>query len=250
MRAARTIRGLLLILAAGLGVGGGVLGCAAHSQLVPAPDAERVTEDAAAATASGVRVVADPDAWRGQPGDLEWVMTPVHVRVENHSGRTLRIRHADFALAGDSGFRFAAISPFTPWGQGLEAATAQQEPWRRTAPRFGWQVGPWGYWGRYSWGPGWGPGWGPWGPYGPGGYGPPWYGPYGPMATAEPLPTRDMLRKALPEGMLEDGGTVSGFLYFPDVRGREQGVSLTADLTDARTGEPVGTVRIPFVARH
>jgi hypothetical protein len=55
-----------------------------------------------------------------------------------------------------------------------------------------------------------------------------------------------MLRRALPEGTLEDGGALDGFLYFQDVGEREGRVTLEARLVDARTGEQFGTLSIPF----
>jgi hypothetical protein len=55
-----------------------------------------------------------------------------------------------------------------------------------------------------------------------------------------------MLEQALPEGTLQDGGTVSGFLYFQGVAEREKLATLKAQLVDARTGEPFGELSIPF----
>jgi hypothetical protein len=58
-----------------------------------------------------------------------------------------------------------------------------------------------------------------------------------------------MLRRALPEGTLEPGGTVTGFIYFQGVSEREGSVTLQARLVDARTGEQFGTLSIPFGVR-
>jgi hypothetical protein len=58
-----------------------------------------------------------------------------------------------------------------------------------------------------------------------------------------------MVRQALPQGTLEPGGTVTGFLYFQDVSEREGSVTLQARLVDARTGEQFGTLSIPFGVR-
>jgi hypothetical protein len=238
-------------------------GCVAHTQLVPAPGANLVPEEVAVAADGGVRLLADPDAWRGNPPDLVRVMTPIRVRLDNQSGRPLRVEHADFTLVGDSGFHFTALSPFTAPREGAEQPAVDTAP--AGGPRgrlsFGFGVGPgWG-WGSpgYPGAPWWGGGfgmWGPWRPwwYGPGFYGPGFWGPgywgwdpyYAPPRIIEPLPTRDMVRKALPEGTLESGGSVDGFLYFPEVSDRAQHVELTARLVDANTGEAFGTLRIPF----
>jgi hypothetical protein len=59
-----------------------------------------------------------------------------------------------------------------------------------------------------------------------------------------------MLEQALPEGTLEAGGRVEGFLYFQGVAERESQVVLQARLVDGRTGEPFGTLDIPFQVRR
>jgi hypothetical protein len=66
------------------------------------------------------------------------------------------------------------------------------------------------------------------------------------MRCETPLPTKDMLEQALPEGTLENGGTVAGFIYFQSIGKREQQVTLQAQLVDARTGESFGRLSIPF----
>ena len=65
------------------------------------------------------------------------------------------------------------------------------------------------------------------------------------------LPTRDMIRHAIPEGVLENGGRLSGFLYFPKVdrRHQEEGLKFSIDLVDASTQEHIGQITIPFEIR-
>ena len=65
-------------------------------------------------------------------------------------------------------------------------------------------------------------------------------------AWPQPLPTRDMLEHALPEGVLKPGGRVSGFLYFQQLS-RESAVTLELSLVDAETSLPLGVARLPFV---
>ncbi|MCI0572602.1 MAG: hypothetical protein L0Y66_17755 [Myxococcaceae bacterium] len=213
--------------------------CVTTTQLIPDPD---IILDAEAATAEGegVRLLVDADAWRGNPPDLESVLVPLLVQVENRSGRPLRLTHGNFVLVGDSGFRFAALPPFDAGGEQHAEGVIDRRPLVRIRGSFTWGFG-WGPYGPYS----------PWGFGGPWGFGP-WWGPWGGWGAwtvpvvVEPLPTRDMVRRALPEGTLEDGGTMSGFLYFPDVGTHEQRVELVATLTDARRDKAFGTLRIPF----
>ncbi|HYO55957.1 hypothetical protein [Archangium sp.] len=233
-------------------------GCVTTTTLQPLPSTPTTQGGAAVAEAHGVRLVADGDSWRGTPSDLERIVTPVRVRIENQGGRALRIDYEDFVLVGSSRFEYAALSPFelreegtaAVGGSGVEGNVALSvgvgvgSPWR-------WRPGP--FPSAFAWGP-WGPGWygswyDPW--YGQGVYDPFW----GPSSSwywrspPEPLPTRDMVRNALPEGTLDTGGTLTGFLYFQNVSEREGSVTLQARLVDARTGEQFGTLAIPFGVR-
>jgi hypothetical protein len=55
-----------------------------------------------------------------------------------------------------------------------------------------------------------------------------------------------MLAEALPEGVVQEGGKVSGFLYFEGVANRESRVEFVMNLVDASNGENFGQVSIPF----
>ena len=67
-----------------------------------------------------------------------------------------------------------------------------------------------------------------------------------PVMRTVDLPTFDMLRKALPEGVLEPGGRLSGFVYFEDVGPGVERVELRADFENADTGERIVRLGIPF----
>ena len=61
------------------------------------------------------------------------------------------------------------------------------------------------------------------------------------------LPTGAMVQKALPEGVLEPGGRVTGFLYFEDIDvGKDDRATFVTDLVNASGGETVGAIRIPL----
>ncbi|WP_375755963.1 hypothetical protein [Corallococcus exercitus] len=230
--------------ALGLGALGLMLmaGCAAETKLRPTPEAGILQDGKSSAITEkeGVRLTADGSAWKGSPSDLERRVTPVYVRLENQGTRALRIQYPDFALVGqESRFRYSALSPLS-----LRQATSSNDS--RAPARYSPAMSSGGrLWvgGGYAYRPwGWGPGWygGPWGSpfYSPYYYAPPYY--------EEPLPTEDMLNNALPEGTLEPGGTQEGFLYFQGVARREDAVTLQVKLVDARTGEPFGSLGIPF----
>jgi hypothetical protein len=56
-----------------------------------------------------------------------------------------------------------------------------------------------------------------------------------------------MLEKAIPEGVLESGGQLSGFVYFERLDKRLKRIEFKADLINARTGIKFGSIHIPFV---
>jgi hypothetical protein len=87
--------------------------------------------------------------------------------------------------------------------------------------------------------------WGPWWyPY-PYAY-PYWWGyPY-PYYYQVPIPSQDMMNQALPEGVVEDGGRVAGFLYFQRLVGKETRLRFEAQFADAKTNEIVATIKIPL----
>lgn len=58
-----------------------------------------------------------------------------------------------------------------------------------------------------------------------------------------------MLQRALPEGALDDGGVVSGYVYFQNVN-REPTVQLQLQLHDAADGAAMGAASLPFAVQR
>lgn len=218
--------------------------CASQPSLVPAPDAERVSPGGSIArdSAGGVTVTVDPDAWRGGV-NIESAVTPMHVKIENRSDHKLRIRYGDFALVSGAD-RYVALPPYD-----IRATVAGRGTPRPYPPNdslaFGYDgfyVSPF-YHTFY-------PGLSVW-------HGHPvlldpyydHYYPYWQRMRIE-LPTAEMLRYALPEGVLEEGGSAAGFLYFERVdTGSESRVAFNADFVDIVSDETVTTLEVPFVVR-
>ena len=208
-----------------------VLGAACATTLEPAPRAVSVSGigKGAVAEEAGVQITVRAQAWRGDPPDLRGVLTPLLTTIDNRTARPLRIRYDQFTLEGADGRTFAALPPF-------EITTAVSEPVAyAAAPLGGFHVAP--YLSPYyrSWPAFHGPFVHDW-----------YYSRYQPVFQRIELPTGDMVQKALPEGVVEPGGRVSGFLYFEEVRDVER-ASFAAQLVDAGTGQRFGTIRIPFV---
>ena len=213
--------------------------------LVPAEGTPRSARDKdyAFTEVGGVRVWASGKEWRYSPEDLTDVLTPIAVTVENRSGFKIRLTTRDFSLVGSSGFRYAALPPLAgqaprsrarselgPRTVGYHPATAAYRG--APAPQRFW-VAPHGGWSGY---PVWPYGW-------------PWWDDlyYQRWSSSWPrqLPSVDMLQRALPDGVLEEGGRISGFVYFQHLKS-ERTADLEFELHDAETGDELGTARVPF----
>lgn len=217
-------------------------GCAYKGTLRPAPSAQPLTDSdtTVMAEAHGVRLLAAGSSWTGYPRDLDRRLTPVEVRLENHSGRPLNVRFEHFALVGEASH--AALPPratdgtFTTHpasfphpntyatGRGMRGS-----PLARQSMEGGKSLDL---------------------TYSPSNGATPSAGPpcisCMPPSYALVLPTADMLKQSLREGPLAHEGTRTGFLYFEELGGHERQVELRATLVDANTGEAFGTLSIPF----
>lgn len=221
--------------------------------LVPTGVAVRSgSRDVAFTEAGGVRVWAD-GTWSGDPANLPDYVTPVLVTVENRSGRAVRLAYEDFTLLGATGTRYAALPPFSISGPVSDATVrpgtivladyhpARPVPQRPVSPRIHshrFHVAP-PYAHLYIGFPLWAGLWALNAAY------------YAHWSAMWPtlLPTDDMLQRAMPEGALEDGGVVSGYVYFQNVN-REATVQLEVQLHDAASAASMGVAAIPFSVRR
>lgn len=178
-------------------------------------------------------MVVSGDAWKGTPADLEDALTPIQANIQNTSDKPLRVRYNEFELVTASGFRSHAIPPLRIEGSITRTSLAPAYPWH------GFYLAPYyrpfyrpslGYWD------------------GPFFYDPFYYGSYYTI-WREPLPSEDMLEKAMPEGVLQAGGRLRGFLYFQKIPKDQKEVTFTASLVDADTEESFGKIAVPFVLR-
>lgn len=225
-----------------------LLGACAHQNvLLPAPGAKLAPDGGALGDAAGVRVDVKGDAWKGDPSNLGDYLTPVLVEITNDGHRPMQVRYSNFGLVGQSGFRYAALPPFQPMGTAYgdrgrpdggvapAAATPVAPPARHAAHRE-FFVAPYqaAYFGYFA----------PW-PY-PFAFDQFYWGQYY-YSWVEPLPTKEMMNDALPEGVLKPGGSIGGFVYFQNVAPREGRLTFVANLVDAETQGTMGEIRIPLV---
>jgi hypothetical protein len=167
-------------------------------------------QDVAETTAAGVTVKVAGDSWKGDPEHLGSLFAPIRVNIQNHSRKPLRVTYQDFSLSGASGFQYAAIPPI----KARCTVSARNEPSSATSRPAEWEHDRFSNW------------------------------------PERRPPTQDMLSEALPEGVVEDGGSVAGVVYFEGVTGRESAVELEMTLVDWNDGQPFGRIAIPFQTRQ
>ncbi len=209
-------------------------------EVVPAPAAAPVPGDQPGmiAQVANIEVVVRPEVWPGEAPFGQEVL-PMRVTITNEGDRPIRLRYGDFALVASGGPVYAALPPFRIAGTVEEPVLATDygpidEPWFEAA---GFEVAPYVA---------------PLYPHLPVAGGPLFVDPlynetYYDRWLEYELPTEEMLERALPEGTLDPGGRVSGYLYFEQPAPALERAQFRFDLIGARAGERLGTLTVPFV---
>ncbi len=202
--------------------------------MLPAASAHTIpgAPETAADEVQGIRVSADGDDWNASPADLSARLTPVKVRIVNQSGAPARIEYQQFTLVGSHGRVYQAIPPVPLDHPAPVDGDGTIRPIYAAsnffvAPRYHDIYPTFAAWPRslarddasaeqehQRWGPG--------------------------------LPTRAMRRLGLPEGVLANGGEISGFLYFENATRRESRLTFRAELDDEQQGDQLAEIKIPF----
>ncbi len=214
-------------------------GCNNNPDLKPAKNANKVKgiSNTAVSTVEGVQVSAESGAWDGVP-EIKEKVTPLHIVIVNKSGKPLKISYNEFSITDSSGKRYSALPPYEITGT-VENPEIVQKYNPLGAPTFdyrGFKVAPYYshiypklpvYGGEYY-------------------YDPYYYRYYSGYWKDLNLPTAGMLDRVLPDGVLDDNGRLSGFLYFEKVNTSKKFVTFRADLVNAENGHDFGTITIPF----
>jgi len=211
-------------------------GCA--PTLHPAADATPAPGGGATATSGGISIVTMTPDFPGSV-DIEQALTPVKVRIRNTGKATALVRYSEFTLMASDGTVYPALPLYKIDGSVSEPLSYDPiiEPgfrWRRFRvasyygglypgiPSFG---GPYA-WGRYGW---------------------PYYDDaFGPGFANVKLPTPAMYRNVLPEGVLDPGGELEGWLYFKKVKPQQGTIVFNAAITDVQGGA-LGKISIPYI---
>lgn len=189
--------GTLLLAIAGLG-------CRSDPRIMAANTPKKIDADTALAKKAGIMAKVSGEAWDAFPARLGREVTPIRVTIENEGDEPIRMHFSDMFLVDESGERYHALPIFE-----LNGSVYYHEP--VAAPEFayrGFYVAP-HYADIYPGLPHW-----PGAHYA---YDFGYYDHYWGVTWQVELPTAAMIRKALPEGVLDPGGRVSGFVYFEHV---------------------------------
>lgn len=218
-----------------------IAGCAVNetANLEPAAKAEPVSgmEDAARTSVNGVSVLTQAAPWPGEK-PIENEVTPIRVRIENNGRIPIDVRYRDLTLLGPEGNRYNALPPYRIGG-----TVTQPEVDRSYGPiinpgftHSGFELAPY-----YS------PVYPNMAVYtDPFVYDANFYGNAYSYWEETELPTMEMLQQAMPEGVVNSGGNIEGWVYFEKVPEHERRVVLRTDLVDSRTGKEFAEVRIPY----
>lgn len=203
-------------------------------QLRPASGANTMPgQGAAMQRNAGVRFVAQSVGWPGETA-IQDEVTPLRVIIENRGKQPIAIRYSDFVLADSNDNHYAALPPFQAQGNVI----VQPKDHGPLAPGFDsseFKIAPYlhqvypqmGVYDEFA-------------------ADAPYYSTYYAYWENKSLPTADMLSMALPEGVLNPGGHLAGWLYFQKVNDNVEQLDLRAAFADPKTGATVARFELPF----
>ncbi len=213
--------------------------CKEKTEIKPAENAEHVQNysNTGVSTVEGIHVTTETGTWTGSD-DVKSYITPLRVIIDNNSNYPLNINYSNFMLVTDSGKIFAALPPFDIEGEVnapkiVKNYTPIQKPafeYRnfRIAPYYSRVYPNFPVYGHSIY------------------FDPNYYRYYASYWSTLHLPTSEMLNMALPEGVLDKGGKVSGFIYFEKVNDNLNNINFRFDLVRADSSGRIGEIKIPY----
>ena len=216
-----------------------LMGCVTVAMLSPANTARLLdNKNIALDELSGIRLLVISGTWNATP-DIRTKVTPVRIRIENNSGKDVRFRVSDFHLVDSLGENYAALPLYAIEGTIQEPVLIMGYA-PIPAPSFYYQgffIAPY-YSPIYSGIP----------PFdGPFFYDFPYYQQTYTYWKLVQLPTPEIYARALPDGILKDGGTLEGYLYFAKVSPiKTRHVNLIGSFYDKKGETSIGPLTIPL----
>ena len=237
-----------IIKCAFLSVFAGILilfGCSSNGGLSPAPTAKKVAEkkNRVYEKESGVTLEAEAGLWQGNPEVAEKV-TPLRIAIENNSGKALRFCVNEFELVSPTtGERFEALPLYVIKGtiEDPDVAKGYQPILAPAFYQYGFLIAPYlsSIYKEFS-------------IYreGPYFYDVLYYNRYDSFWKEPDFPSQEMRERALPDGVVNNGGRIEGFIYFEKITAKTPLVNLNANLVEVKNEEPFGIITIPFLVKN
>jgi hypothetical protein len=191
----------------------------------------------AIAESLNVSIQIESQAWSGGASVCEKI-TPVKITIQNKSGYLLRIRYNEFLLKSENSKIYSAYPPFEINGTMDDPEITLPYPFPIRSNVISNKFAVASYCSRMY-------------PSMPEyrdirGLDSLYYCKHYAAWARILLPTEKMLQEVLPDGVLNDGGNVSGFLYFEKLANHKQRVSFYFELVDAVSGRQFGVLQIPL----
>lgn len=188
---------------------------------------------------SGFSIIIKSGEWNGPPEVLKKI-TPVKVTIYNQTGRQIKVQYSMFCFKGKNNNNvYAAMPPYEIRGTYNEPIVFLPYPFPVQAQiehngRF--RVAP--HCARMY----------PGLPVYDGSYkiDISYYNSFYCRFAAINLPITEMLSRLIPDGVVEDCGYISGYLYFEKIQLGKEKVIFCVNLIDATNNTKFGTMDIPF----
>jgi hypothetical protein len=219
-----------------------IAGCTAQrAVLVPDRDATATADPGSSVmttmSEAGVYLTIRSNKWAGEPETLGSAATPLFVTIRNDSPDPVRIQYRDIEIVDQHGRSYAALPPAH-----LSASNVLRGA-QVTAPEFKYErfeVAPYLVQAYPSL--------------------PVWAGKFDfdlqhyrqyARQWPFPLPTKDMIEKAIPEGVLLPGGVITGYVYVEPINPSDvERATVQLNVTLAEEGEQRASITIPMLVRE
>lgn len=207
-----------------------LISCSSQIKLWPVNSSVKNLSGAASDSVALIHILVETQAWPGDPPQIKSKVIPIRVTIKNKSGNLLRVRTSEFAFENNNGKRYPALPPYNIKG-------TIEEPFN---PGFSYDhflIAPYysSFYPKISPCPN------------DFMYDQTYYDTFYPALIQYRLPTKEMIRLALPDGVIDVGGYLSGFLYFQNIPTKEREIKFVAKLINAVSGDLMGTISIPFI---
>ena len=206
-------------------------------ELVPKDDDEVTLSETETITIDSVQVTVSSDSWVGSP-EVRNEVTPLKITVANNNENPIKITYDNMKLVSEDSTVFTALPIYNLIGTVNDVQLAPEHNviveseidhdrfyiypmYTRVYNNI--PITDYKYFEDPS-----------------------YYSQYYSEWNETGMPTAGMRNLALPEGILDNGGSISGFVYFQKVDADVESVELSMDIINAENNEVLGNIQLPF----